>query len=120
MKALRQIQTGLLALFLTLAFGFPAQAAATAGGTGADSTIRIEIIEKQITLTVQVNDKQSGVHLAGVSVKLTDPDHPDAPPITGSPHGVHMTDANGKIEILLFPDPDKRYQIQVERSGYTS
>ena len=119
MKALRRIRTGLLALCLILLWGAPA-IAASEKGAGADSTIGIEVIDKQSALTIQVKDRESGAYLAGVSVKLTDPDHPDTPPITGSPHGIHMTDANGKIEILLFPDPDKRYQIKVDHLGYTS
>lgn len=90
-------------------------------GSGADSTIKIEVVKEkeQVKLTIEVVDKESGAPLSGVVVKLTDPDHPDTPPITGSPEGVsHTTDDTGKIVISLFPDPDKRYQIKVDHTGY--
>lgn len=90
-------------------------------GTGADSTITIEVVKNkdQAELTIKVVDQESSAPLAGVVVKLTDPDHPGVPPITGSPDGgSHTTDAKGIIVIELFPDPVKRYQIKVSHTGY--
>lgn len=119
MRRLKRIWTGLLALCLAVLLTPPAHAwPGVEGSGGGESTINIEVYEKQPTLTIQVVDKATGAGLPNVRVELRDPDHPDTPPITGSPLGVHETDADGKIEIKLFPDADKKYQIFVDHLGY--
>lgn len=73
---------------------------------------------KQVMLTVIVTDKNTRRPLQGVRVEIHDPDRLGVPSITGSREELHMTDANGRLQIALFPDPKKRYQISIHYLGY--
>lgn len=73
---------------------------------------------KQVMLTVIVTDKITRKPLAGVRVEIQDPDRLGVPSITGSREELHMTDSSGTLQIALFPDPKKRYQISINHLGY--
>lgn len=73
---------------------------------------------KQVMLTVIVTDQSTQKPLSGVRVEIQDPDRLGVPSITGSREELHMTDKNGTLQIALFPDAKKRYQITIHHLGY--
>lgn len=73
---------------------------------------------KQVMLTVIVTDQSTQKPLSGVRVEIQDPDRLGVPSITGSREELHMTDKNGTLQIALFPDAKKRYQITIQHLGY--